>query len=707
MLLKIFVLLSSWLTTVTPSLETLPSSEIVHHFKSDCSEVLNKEASCLVKLVDCSDPIYPLVEDGLQPPSAHDLRVAPIVKAAGANQLNATKHSLFVDISWQMRIDDINHLEAFKLHVYSTPNGQDETCFVFNVTQHNITDLDSHSSSRYRFSSSTLFKYARQYHIDIHSLPMSENFSPAVGTVLQMPEDPEKINAEDFCKYNSNSQASRWAASFRKIFRYSEVRKIQIEFLAAPPTMCFEEYEVRLLDSDGVAVVDSGFITKADLKTEMNNGKLVTFGGYNFTNLQLEVNYIPSVIPVERAEDGRCLCPSRSGCGCLAAEWKHVKLTNKFKNTLVNVTIPKSVENSPKKNDPTNPYIIVLITGSIATSVILTFCCCMAAWFKRYKQKLKKDEKFDFIGNKKVYGQCGKDPLIMQEALSVLILYSHDCSQHDAAVLAFAELLRDVYRLNVHLDVWDDREIEENRAEYVNSCVVRADKIIIVNSIGSQNIVGARRLREPHMERIVPGMLDNLFIHQIDLALQHVSVISVRFPYTPKTCTLFSLTPLLQYSIPENINQFISRLMDTPRPINRLTGFNPQFSKLQAAFSRMLNFIEEEPYWYEQSHHRVPIIPRSLENSTEVLRISETIEEEDEDALEGEEEEELEIELAEPNDQNDSGILDSAYVSGSDFSTQLDSDVLFDKPRISEFTDLKIPNKHQDSAYHDEVIDVN
>ncbi|VDM84301.1 unnamed protein product [Strongylus vulgaris] len=36
--------------------------------------------------------------------------------------------------------------------------------------------------------------------------------------------------------------------------------------------------------------------------------------------------------------------------------------------------------------------------------------------------------------------------------------------------------------MDVHLDVWDENEIEKNLYEYINSSIVKADKVSIQNS---------------------------------------------------------------------------------------------------------------------------------------------------------------------------------------------------------------------------------
>lgn len=49
------------------------------------------------------------------------------------------------------------------------------------------------------------------------------------------------------------------------------------------------------------------------------------------------------------------------------------------------------------------------------------------------------------------------EPLV--DATSVLLVYSRDCPQHDAAVLALAELLRDTFKMDVHVS----HPIDSNR----------------------------------------------------------------------------------------------------------------------------------------------------------------------------------------------------------------------------------------------------
>uniref|UniRef100_A0A1I7UZC9 Reelin domain-containing protein n=1 Tax=Caenorhabditis tropicalis TaxID=1561998 RepID=A0A1I7UZC9_9PELO len=298
---------------------------------TDCSEPLNKDISCSVNIVGCSDNVFGYVEPGAEPPRAHDVRIASTIKVMGANRIDKRKHRLHVDVSWQVpHLDTSRALKAFKLYV-NGPDGRN-TCFVFNVTQQHTPNEEDNVSPRYRFSSNTLFEFGASYTVTIVSLPISRKRAPKVSSTSQMPDDPDQAptklikTPEEICTGKSNPQASKWAASYRKIFLFSAIRMIQIEFLAAPPQYCFEEYEIRLLDSSGIVMLQSAIIPKSDLRTEFINGRNVQFGEYNFTDIELDTLLIPSVIPIETAHDGRCLCETENGCSCLAADWKPVKL---------------------------------------------------------------------------------------------------------------------------------------------------------------------------------------------------------------------------------------------------------------------------------------------------------------------------------------------------------------------------------------------
>ncbi|KAF1756579.1 hypothetical protein GCK72_013032 [Caenorhabditis remanei] len=764
---------------VTPSEDPL--------YVTDCSEPLNKDISCSVNIVGCSDNVFKYVEQGQEPPRAHDVRIAPTTKVMGANRIDKRKHRLHVDVSWQIpQLDSSSNLKAFKL-IVNGPDGRN-TCFVFNVTQQPHKDEDN-VAPRYRFSSNTLFEFGHAYSVTIVSLPISRKRSPKVSATSQMPDDPDEAPTklvkthEEICSGKSNPQASKWAASYRKIFLFSAIRMIQIEFLAAPPQYCFEEYEVRLLDSSGIVMLQSAVISKDDLKTEIIDGRAVQFGEYNFTDIELDTNLIPSVIPIETAHDGRCLCETENGCSCLAADWKPVKLSKIEKPPPgTNDTVVSDEKTGKEKSVAGtwhwHQYAIAaaIIIASIFALMVLFGVRC----YRKFNKTKKAASNVHLMNENPAFSHSGSIPLILKQSVSVLILYSHDSSQHEAAVLAFAELLRDVFHLNVHLDAWDEDDIDENRFEYLNSSIVRSDKVILINSIGAYYRTVFRYKREPALERIVRGRNDGLFNTQCELALQHPCIISCHFNYTNPKYVLFPVKRLLQYSIPENIMTLASSLTGQPARAEQLAGFNQVFARLQAAVSRKAHYIESDPQWFEHTHHRVedqvpveeedPVdlipLPPSLrvrveneevfeqldtmpmdeleqklkkKNLTEALELKEEpysasvdvepeerpeklalledpkqesdedVEEEDdvdsvEDISPTARIEELQRLIVHKDINHDSGNLDSAYVSGSDFSTDVHTDII-DKPRLNSEVDRRKAAR-EDSAFHDDVIGV-
>jgi hypothetical protein len=111
--------------------------------------------------------------------------------------------------------------------------------------------------------------------------------------------------------------------------------------------------QVRLLDETGLELLHSGVVSVEEMQ---RNGSMA-LGTYNFSDLevpfpamefplpsiplhpfQYDKSYIPSVIPVERAADGRCLCPVfgtdpydvKVVCSCVAADWKPVRMTREL-----------------------------------------------------------------------------------------------------------------------------------------------------------------------------------------------------------------------------------------------------------------------------------------------------------------------------------------------------------------------------------------
>uniref|UniRef100_A0A8R1E9W1 ILCR1 Ig-like domain-containing protein n=1 Tax=Caenorhabditis japonica TaxID=281687 RepID=A0A8R1E9W1_CAEJA len=384
----------------------------------DCSEPLSKDISCSVQIARCSDPISEYVESGKEPPEAHDIRISPTTKVVGSNHIDKRKHRLHVVISWQIpHLANSNYLKAFKLLV-NGPEGKN-TCFVFNVTQY---QLDETVSPRYGFSSNTLFDFGKNYTVTISSYPVSRKKSPQVSVSKQMPENPDDVSKllkshEEDCSIKSHPQASKWAASFRKIFLFSAIKMIQIEFLAAPSQYCFEEYEVRLLDSSGIVMLQSAVISKEQLKMEVINNHAVLFGEYNFTNIELDTDLIPSVIPIETSRNGRCLCETENGCSCLAADWKPVKLT-KVEKLPSTTNMTKEFNHNPTKDSstsmgPVNWHSLAII-GVISLALLFGIILCFATKCYRRFYDSKKKSNIHLLNNNPRVINSGVLPLLLK-----------------------------------------------------------------------------------------------------------------------------------------------------------------------------------------------------------------------------------------------------------------------------------------------------
>jgi hypothetical protein len=98
----------------------------------------------------------------------------------------------------------------------------------------------------------------------------------------------------------------------------------------------------------------------------------------------------------------------------------------------------------------------------------------------------------------------------------VLIVYSHDCAAHEAAVLALAEYLRDVAGLDVQLDLWSLPEIARNKNDYVIRSIQKADKIFLLNSKGAFYRYQSKLLGTGALERRDPVPTDDIFISHLD-----------------------------------------------------------------------------------------------------------------------------------------------------------------------------------------------
>ncbi|KAE9554804.1 hypothetical protein FO519_002001 [Halicephalobus sp. NKZ332] len=604
------------------------------NFNMDCGDPHHKDIICAVKIVDCDseNDFIPKVKKKQQVPGeAHDLRIEPFAKAKPKQKTES--YQLSVDISWQTPPENATvHLEGFLLEI-EHEKGIDRTCFLFNVSETNWTSKAIMSSPRFHFSTDSVFKFDQTYDVTLTSLPEMHNYSRSITKTIKMPHNPSQNEVSNHvsenCTKYSHPFASKWTAGFRQIILHDLARTIQMEFVGAPKQYCFEQYEVRLVDESGLELLHTDVISVENMKTEVINNVTVYFGEYNFTNLELGKTYVPSVIPVEKAGDGRCLCPvdgtdpydSKVVCSCVAAEGKPVKLkrVDIDGSDVNNVTVPPT---SKEEASNFSIFYVIIILTSLTTMFCLLYC--LRTVYRRYRASGKmvrirfvqerqlENGRNSLLGN----GSAVKAPLILNPNLNVLIVYAHDCTEHEAAVLALAEYLRDVFNFEVHLDEWDKNNIEKNMMDYVSGSVVNADKVIIVNSIGANHRYHSKIVNNGFaIERTHPGVLDHVFISQVDQALQHPFVISTRFSYSSFSDVMPSLNGCLQYQIPDNLTQLLSALVGRSlKQDPRVAGYNVHLAKMHGAISKMEHLRQADERWFDHSHVRVPITvsPRPL-----------------------------------------------------------------------------------------------
>ncbi|VDM98297.1 unnamed protein product [Thelazia callipaeda] len=390
---------------------------------------------------------------------------------------------------------------------------------------------------------------------------------------------------------SANLQASRWTGGFRRILVHSVARTIQVEFMGAPVHYCFEGYEIRLKDESGLELLHSAIIPVELMRKEYLDNQTVLFGEYNFTDLEVDQYFIPSVIPVERSRDGRCLCPVASAnpfdsqvvCSCIAADWNKVRIQSK--------------------------WIILLAIMLVGASVVI-FCLFYFAYLYNVRHQLtRKAIRIRFVIDRPTspttLTSC-QSPLIHIATRNVLLVYSHDSTLHEKCVLIFAEYLRNVFGFNVHLDVWDVSEIERNLVNYLSSSILSADKLIVINSHGAYYHYRCKLGKQYRIERNQPDILDSLFDKQIDQVLVHSSVISARFKYSHSSCILPPLSCSLQYVIPEHTTALISNLTDSDVSNDPpIQSYGPIYAKLIAAITEMTEYLERNPNWFSSTHRRV------------------------------------------------------------------------------------------------------
>jgi hypothetical protein len=148
-----------------------------------------------------------------------------------------------------------------------------------------------------------------------------------------------------------------------------------------------------------------------------------------------------------------------------------------------NVTIPPTQE---KETEESSIYYFLIPIFSIIVIVVLVHLSRLL--YRRYSASGKmvrirfvQDRQHDSSsGGRGLLNGNGvvQTPLILNPNLNILIIYAHDGKLHEAAVIAFAEYLRDVFNFEVHLDQWDRKHIEINMMDYISASVINAVKII-------------------------------------------------------------------------------------------------------------------------------------------------------------------------------------------------------------------------------------
>lgn len=95
--------------------------------------------------------------------------------------------------------------------------------------------------------------------------------------------------AAKYCsRGESNPHAGRWVAAFRYVYIQPKARWIYVDFIAAPPQYCFEEYELQLYDEKHI-LVNSTRIKRENLVHEMHGNVSVAFGNYTFRDVKVGV----------------------------------------------------------------------------------------------------------------------------------------------------------------------------------------------------------------------------------------------------------------------------------------------------------------------------------------------------------------------------------------------------------------------------------
>uniref|UniRef100_A0A914VY18 SEFIR domain-containing protein n=1 Tax=Plectus sambesii TaxID=2011161 RepID=A0A914VY18_9BILA len=626
----IVLVVSSTGTHADTNSQPLPSKP---WFDPDCSDPRYKQdIECYIEADGCGQA--PTAD--AYPSKAHDFRVQPFAKATP--RLGHDKYQLAVDISWQPPTDNTTTLlQGFALTIL--PEGSNaEQCYLFRFRLARWTDSVVTASPRFRFVTDNMFEFGVRYNMDLQSLPRPRGNQSTEGTFLHsrvaMPHHPAyAVTQRAMC-------LSCWVDSM------DGKPCCPVEFVGAPEHYCFEAYEVRLLDETSIELLHHAIVTTDMMKAEVIDNRTVLFGEYNFTNLEVDKYYIPAVLPIERASDNRCLCPvdarpdtdpydPRIVCSCLAAEWKKVRIERHQPPPVdpCNSTAPppscmKQTSEPPPERSGGSWSIIMLLILGIMLAIVLVGVYILFVFYRRYRSK-GKTIRIRFVADRRsddgpalVNGAVnGLTPLVSKGPNNVLIVYSHDCAAHEAAVLALAEYLRDVVGLDVQLDVWNLADIARNKNDYVIRSIQNADKVFLLNSKGAFYRYQSKLYGTGTLERRNPVPTDDIFISHLDhLTTTSTSdrrqaegkLVSGSFSYTSEANILRPFAPSGQFVVPRNTAALVHSLSSGQCRLEEHTlTSGPAYSRLVEKISEMTVFQQFEPNWFEESHVRVPAPSRA------------------------------------------------------------------------------------------------
>ncbi len=86
------------------------------------------------------------------------------------------------------------------------------------------------------------------------------------------------------CSQQGNPNAHAWTAAFRAVYTFPFNREIYVDFVAAPPQFCFEEYHLKLLIGERIIQMHS--ISDSDLRHEQYGNFTCAIGNVTFTDVE-------------------------------------------------------------------------------------------------------------------------------------------------------------------------------------------------------------------------------------------------------------------------------------------------------------------------------------------------------------------------------------------------------------------------------------